>query len=70
VAERVRGDRQRSIGPVDVVGFSGEILACQMRTLSDKQGGMTKGGILTRKENKDMGDGSRDRLMQSAVLQA
>jgi len=52
------------------LSFSGEILAYQMRTLSDKRGGMTKGGILTRKENKDMEDGGRDRRMQSAALEA
>lgn len=52
------------------LSFSGEILAYQMRTLSDKRGGMTKGGILTRKENKDMEDGGRDRRMQSATQEA
>ena len=59
MAERVRSDHQRSKSQRMWLGFSGEILAYQMRTLSDKRGGMTKGGILTRKENKDMGEGRR-----------
>jgi len=59
VAERVRSDHQRSKSQRMWLGFSGDILAYQMRTLSDKRGGMTKGGILTRKENKDMGEGRR-----------
>jgi len=52
------------------LGFLGKILAYQMRTLSDRGRDVTKGGTLTRKKNKDMGDGCRDRRMQSTILRA
>jgi len=52
------------------LGGSDEILAYQMRTLSDMGARYDEGWDTDGKENKDMGDGGRDRRMQSTALRA